>query len=298
MIVLQGKKDRVEQLAFSPDGRSLAVPCSRGVQLWTPAAGAGPTLLPCEHCWDARFTPDGRGLILECSQATVHDLATGSRRAVETLSYPLVELTPDGGSLLVAHRGEYAGTISCHPLADLAATAWEVDTIRYPCTRPMFLPGGDRFVTVETWGDPSVRRIVHAYVTRAARGGAVLHEARADERAHVCKFAQSPDRRLRAEARGRFIHVFRAEDVSAPPVVIANDGRKQFTGVAFHPCGEFLAATSYDNTVKLYDTHDWRRAAAFDWDVGRLRGVAFSPDGMLAAAGGDRGQVVVWDVDV
>jgi hypothetical protein len=34
------------------------------------------------------------------------------------------------------------------------------------------------------------------------------------------------------------------------------------------------------------------------WDIGRLRSVAFSPDGMLAAGAGDKGKIVVWDVDL
>jgi hypothetical protein len=50
--------------------------------------------------------------------------------------------------------------------------------------------------------------------------------------------------------------------------------------------------------VKLYDTATWKLARAFDWGVGRLRSVAFSPDGMLGAAGGVKGEVVVRDVDL
>jgi WD40 repeat protein len=50
--------------------------------------------------------------------------------------------------------------------------------------------------------------------------------------------------------------------------------------------------------VKLYDTNTWELAHTLTWKVGRMRSIAFSPDGALAAAGGDKGQVVVWDVDV
>jgi hypothetical protein len=37
--------------------------------------------------------------------------------------------------------------------------------------------------------------------------------------------------------------------------------------------------------------------ATFDWGLGPLRAVAFSPDDMLAAAGSATG-TVVWDVDL
>jgi WD40 repeat protein len=50
--------------------------------------------------------------------------------------------------------------------------------------------------------------------------------------------------------------------------------------------------------VKFSDTTIWNVARTFTWDIGRMRSVAFSPDGALAAAGSDRGKVVVWDVDL
>lgn len=83
-----------------------------------------------------------------------------------------------------------------------------------------------------------------------------------------------------------------------PPVQVKSDSRRQFTAIAFHPSGRFLAATSNDTTVKLYDTDTWQLARTFAWDIGRLRSIAFSPDGLLAAAGSDSGKIVVWDVDV
>jgi WD40 repeat protein len=79
---------------------------------------------------------------------------------------------------------------------------------------------------------------------------------------------------------------------------IQNDSPRRFTSIAFHPSGRYLAATSNDATVKLYDTETWQVAQTFSWNIGRLRSVAFSPDGNLAAAGSDTGKIVVWDVDV
>jgi WD40 repeat protein len=92
--------------------------------------------------------------------------------------------------------------------------------------------------------------------------------------------------------------VYRAEDLSAKPLTFRNDCREEFTALAFHPSGRFLAATSNDATVKLYDTQTWAVAQAYTWGVGRLGSVTFSPDGMLAAAGGDTSKIVIWDVDV
>jgi len=82
------------------------------------------------------------------------------------------------------------------------------------------------------------------------------------------------------------------------PSQLFNAGAKHLTDIAFHPSGRYLAATSNDATVKLYDTTTWQVAKTFTWNIGRMRSIAFSPDGMLAAAGSDTGKVVVWDVDV
>jgi WD40 repeat protein len=92
--------------------------------------------------------------------------------------------------------------------------------------------------------------------------------------------------------------IWQAEDLSKPPHKVLNNNRKHFTDLAFHSSGRYLAATSNDATVKFYDTETWQVAKTFTWNVGRLQSIALSPDGLLAAAGNDTGQVIVWDVDL
>jgi hypothetical protein len=38
--------------------------------------------------------------------------------------------------------------------------------------------------------------------------------------------------------------------------------------------------------------------AAYVWPVGRVQALAFSLDGSLAATGGTRPEVVLWDIDL
>lgn len=66
--------------------------------------------------------------------------------------------------------------------------------------------------------------------------------------------------------------------------------------MAFHPSGRWLLASSNDQTVRVYDG-SLKEAATFDWEVGPVRRVAFSPDGMRAAAAGKTGRVALWDFD-
>jgi WD40 repeat protein len=74
-------------------------------------------------------------------------------------------------------------------------------------------------------------------------------------------------------------------------------GRQAFTALAFHPSGRSLLLGCYDGTARLYDVASGREVRSFAWPLGKVLSVAFAPDGTLAAAGGDKGQVVVWDVD-
>jgi WD40 repeat protein len=305
MIVLQGAREPVAHLQFSPDGRTLLAPSSGGVQLWTDLSAGGRPAVVLGHSrvLSVYFTPDGRTLLLGGPRLVVHDLPTGEAAEI-SLQLPdpyhfrkaLCNLSPDGRFLIaveVDYERNPPDRVFCHALADLQSCIWSIKTDHLVRSLPLFLPDGERFVLFE--GRPD--SIPFWYVTRDIRTGHVLSEV-AGSGYHFHTPVLSADRRLVAARWGVWVAIFHLNDFLARPVTFRNDNRKQFTGLAFHPSGRFLAATSNDNTVKLFDTTTWKVAQAFDWDIGRLRSIAFSSDGMLAAAGGEKGQVVVWDVDL
>ena len=93
------------------------------------------------------------------------------------------------------------------------------------------------------------------------------------------------------------ISIWRIDDWSVKPRKLVNENNKHFNDIACHPSGKWLAAASNDETVKVYDTSTLEIAKTFTWDIGKIRSIAFSPDGLLVAAGSDKGKIVIWDFD-
>src|SRR5262249_35970494 len=133
-----GARERVEFLQFSPDGRSLVAPCSRGVQVWhdlTPDSRPATTF---GHPYISlvRFTPDGSRLLPDAPPAWV---AVYGLAAWQVGQVPLelagggggCDLTPDG-HLVVAGRTHTGmgppGRLSCRPIRNPEATLWSVAT--------------------------------------------------------------------------------------------------------------------------------------------------------------------------
>ena len=75
------------------------------------------------------------------------------------------------------------------------------------------------------------------------------------------------------------------------------DPDQPVTDFAFHPSGRWFAVVGDLGRVDYVEIETGQLLQSFDWQIGPTRGIAFSPDGTLAAASGDNGTVVVWDVD-
>jgi hypothetical protein len=326
MLVLKSSVSsvRIDQLTFSPDGTALAAPGWRdGVMLWTTFANGAKSdalTLP-KSCVRIAFAANGT---LYAGNDSLYAVPP-DRGAPEPL--PIVPwhtlwfgASPAAARLIVS--GEVRDS------TEYRLTAWSVGAHREPvwdirtngvgASPPLFPPAGARFAPEPTlfddtkarWLHPlgghfflceyrrdNLRRWVSHRVTRSLATGAELDvSAPLIDAAEVATL--SPDgRQFVCRTRGT-IRVYPAVGTWKTVPTIKNESKKHFTGMAFHPSGRYLAATSNDKTVKFYDTTTWELARTFTWDIGRMRSVCFSPDGTLAAAGSDSGKVVVWDVDL
>jgi WD40 repeat protein len=158
-------------------------------------------------------------------------------------------------------------------------------------------PLENRIVTHEIKIGVPMTELDYELHIRNSESGALLEKAPFPSRT-IQQLVFSPDGRWLAVRAGPAVLALDGRNLHDKPIKLRGEGRGNFTDIAFHPSNRFLAATSNDQTVKLYDTESWELAKTYTWDIGRMRSIAFSPDGTLAAAGSDTGKVVVWDVDV
>jgi WD40 repeat protein len=279
---------------------------------------------------DPVVSPDGRFLVAEAAVDGETDtfLHVQDRHDPET-RFPLVDtarlvpgglfFTPDGGALVavrnwVAIDGEFQD-VARFEMARLTEPPRRYKEQRNPLTGVTATVPVRNLRWKKLLGSPPWARVGVAALSADARFLAVGH---ADDVFHVADLkakrvvasfpAEGTSLRDRLTVRLGF-------DPAATGLVRLAGGRlfarplgpgKSWqtkrglgyaTDFAFHPSGDFLCAVFADGQARDLDPRTGAVLRAFRWARKALHSVAFAPDGLTCAAGGENGRVVVWDVE-
>jgi WD40 repeat protein len=292
-------------LAFSPDGKMLAVGCGRpnlptnpadaewaGVLLFDLATGTRTAQLTGHPgvVHNVAFTPDGKTLVSGDFRQTVKvwDLASRQARVSYRAGIPMA-LSPDGNTLAAMADGPGQAGYGLQ-LWDVATGQWiaRVGSVTSSVRDLQFAPGGADLALACV--DGTVRLF-------DARG---IHDLPGHRPAEAWAVAFAPDGKTLATAgdddtiRLWSVPGFKQQGVLHGHTALV-------ASVAFSPDGRTLASGGYDHTVRLWDVATGRPQAVLGGHAEDIRVVAFSPDGRLLATAAVSqkqpvGEVKLWDL--
>jgi WD40 repeat protein len=197
-----------------------------------------------------------------------------------------VVLSPDGDRLLAAHRTDSRRQLFALTTGPKGAVVWRKTLPLEFVQVAGFLPDGERFVTV----DGAVR-------VRSFDTGDQLAASRVKPAGAQQPQVSQDGRHLGVVGYGK-MYFWDLTTLDKPRKIGGSSNFGDFRSFAFHPNGRTVAVIHGGPTlVKVYDLSTLQLVQTWNWKLGPLQSVAFSPDGGLGAAGSKDGRIVVWDVD-
>jgi len=287
-----GSKHLVTQLQFRPDGSGITAALRRAKHLvtWDIASGTREKIVPTTTpnrvtCF--AYSPDGAVLII------------GDDNGVARV-YQLPDL--QGGPELVVGRDERVRAVAFSPLANertqwvlAAGTQLQLRNLKTGEINAGFDEADYRYDAVFTPEGTTVLEGHGLYLVAWSIRSEEVFRVRCES--DVTRVVFSPDGQRLALAIGTGISLRVGDDPTRPGPTIDTLSRSGAMDLTFTPDGRFLLVADATNAVKLFDPTTGTVAHEYDWGIGKVSAVAVSPDGTMAAAGGEKGQVVLWDLD-
>jgi eukaryotic-like serine/threonine-protein kinase len=286
-----GHRDRVAELLFAADGRSLAIAAGPTIRSWVLGEELEPPRLTGhkDEAWAVAFAPDG-GL-----------LASGS----DDDDRETIKLWDSKSGRLI--RGWYGGVgttagLAFSPNGQVLASAhlekgnnvrlWDAAT-------------GNRLATLAGHTAPARSVVFHpdGKLLVSAGSDGTIRVWDIDERSSfalsghddaVQQLALAPDGTQLASAASD--GTVRLWDLAQRRIVRTLTGPEKFSSVAFSPDGRTLAGADEDGSITLWNATTGEQRGLLHDEVRVLRALAFSPDSRILASAGKTGPIRLWDV--
>ena len=278
------------EMAFSPDGSTLATWCWDNIFLWDVQTGERRKVLTGESdvVNSMAFSPDSKTFASAMNNGTIRlwNIQTGelSRILIGHTYYVFcVAFSPDGKMLA---SGSYDGTLRL----------WDGETGELRNTHTgytsevanvAFSPDGNTLAgamgndTVGLWD---------------AQTGTLRRLLKIQPQTHEIKSVIfSPDGTVLAGGGyGSVVHLWHAE-TGEHQNTLGGQHKEPVASVAFSVDGTALASASWDKTVQLWDTQTGELRNTLIGHTGWVNSVAFSPDGTTLASASNDMTIRLWD---
>jgi len=294
MQIFSGHTNRVNDVAFSLDGRTLASCSTDGtVRVWDCLTGKGEVLYQVDtsrlnELWRVDFGVGGALLVQPrwrglqawdvVVRACVAQLVDDSAGMVHALA-----ISSTGDRVAIEMR-EPAPNFYSHIILVWNTASWkQVGELRlgadYHTSGVAFDPSGTRLATSGGLFDSRTNSLI----SKVSFRGDTL--------------AWSSNGKFVAGCHGKVVGVVNAETGNCVQEARIYLGGRKIQDFAFSPDSTRLAVVSNEATVRIWDTRTWEERPTLAWGVGKLKCIAFSPDGTRVACGSHNGTILVWDWD-
>ncbi len=297
-------------IAFSPAGEYFATSDTKGdIQIWN--AHTFTKIATCQGhqhwTWTVVFSPDGKYLASASDdhQVKLWEVETGECLQTyigHTFSVNAVIFSPDGQIIASSAQDgtirlwrTFPGNLSPE-IQTLVGHNGRVWSIAFSPNGRTLVSGGED-LTVRLW-DLATSECVTKWEAHTA---------------WVRSVAFSPDGRAIATASyDRSIKIWNVGEIPKIPDFFEKSGicaksgiclhtltghQQPVSAIAFSPDGQQLVSSSFDKTIKLWDTNSGKCVKTLLGHRNRIWTVAFHPNGTQVASGGDDNHTKIWDLE-